>query len=149
MLFADAKEPMEERGSGKLKEEKYYLPMCSAYWLMRSAFTSTGCIHVSTAHLKQLSPVPVALTTALFVWIHRGSGIYAIPRRGSSCHNANCSDSKWENTHPDPFSSNTSITFSSCRLTLSRGSAASAYTSIISEVRVTGGCITTLGSTAL
>ena len=45
---------------------------------------------------------------------------------------------------PDPFSSNTSMKFSNCRLTSSSGGAASAaYTAIISEVRVTGGCVTT------
>ena len=59
----------------------------------------------------------------------------ALPRKGSSCHNVNCSDWKLENTHPDPFNSNTSMKFSSCRLTSSRGGAASAaYTAIISEV---------------
>ena len=45
---------------------------------------------------------------------------------------------------------NTSMKFSSCWLTLSSGGVASAaYTAIISEVRVTGGCVITLGSTAL
>ena len=76
-------------------------------------------------------------------------GMDALPRIGSSCHNVNWRSWKWENTHPDPFNSNTSMTFSSCRLTSSSGGAASAYTAIISEVRVTGGCVTTLGSTAL
>ena len=149
MLFADAKEKTEERGKGKRKEEKSYLPMCSAYWPIRSSCTFTGCIPANTAHLKQSSPVPVTLTTSLFAWIHRGSGMYALPRKVSSCHGVNCNDSKWENTHPDPFSLNTSIKFSNCRLTLSRGGTVSAYTAIISEVRVTGGCVTTLGSTAL
>ena len=39
---------------------------------------------------------------------------------------------------------------SSCRLTSSSGGAASAaYTTITSKVRVTGGCVTTLGPTDL
>ena len=47
---------------------------------------------------------------------------------------------------PTPISSNISMKFSSCRLTSSSGGVASAaYTAIISEVRVTGGCVTTLG----
>ena len=45
-----------------------------------------------------------------------------------------------ENTHPDPFNSNTSMKSSSCRLTSSSGGAVSAaYTAIIPKVRVTGG----------
>ena len=74
----------------------------------------------------------------------------ALPRKGSSRHNVNCNDWKLENTHPAQFNSNTSLKFNSCRLTSSRGGAVSAaYTIIISEVRITGGCVTTLGSTAL
>ena len=43
---------------------------------------------------------------------------------------------------PDPFNSNNSMKFSICRLTSSSGGVASAaYTSIVSEVRVTGGCV--------
>ena len=75
--------------------------------------------------------------------------MYALPRKGSSYHNVNWRSWNWENTHPDPFNSNTSMKLSSYRLTSSSGGAASAYTSIISEVRATGGCVTTLVSTAL
>ena len=102
-LFAAVKGPTVERGKGKRREEKSYLSMCSAYLLIRSVGASTGCIPANTAHLKQSSPVPVTLMTALFAWIHGGSGMYALPRKGSSCHNVNWRDSKWENTHPDPF----------------------------------------------
>ena len=63
-------------GVGNDKEEKSYLPMCSTYFPLRSAFTSTRCMPASMAHLKQSSPVPATLTTALLVWIHRGSGMY-------------------------------------------------------------------------
>ena len=68
----------------------------------------------------------------------------------SSSNSVNWRSWKWENIHPDSFNSNTSKKFSSCRLTSSSGGAASAaYTAIISVVMVTGGCVTTLGSTAL
>ena len=74
----------------------------------------------------------------------------ALPRKGTSCHNAKCNDWKFENTHPDPYNLNTSMKFNSCRLMSSRGVAVSAaYTAIIYEVWVTGVCVTTLGSTAL
>ena len=67
--------------------------------------------------------------------------MYALPRNGSSCHNVNWWSWKWENTHPDPFNLNTSMKCSSWRLTSSSGDAApAAYTAIISEVMVTGGC---------
>ena len=76
--------------------------------------------------------------------------MYAIPHKRPSCHNVNWRSWKCENTHPDPFNSNTFMKFSSCRLTSSSSDVASAaYTAIISEVRVTGGCVTTLGSTGL
>ena len=76
--------------------------------------------------------------------------MYALPRKGSSCHNVNWRSWKWQKTHPDPFNSNTSLKFSSCRLTSSSGGVASAaYTAIISEVRVTGGCVRTPVPTAL
>ena len=89
MLFLSANGPTAWRGVERGKEEKSYLPMCSTYFPLRSACTSTGCMPASMAHLKQSSPVPATLTTALRVWIHRGSGMYALPRRGSSCHNVN------------------------------------------------------------
>ena len=74
----------------------------------------------------------------------------ALPRKGSNCLNVNCNDWKLGNTHPDPFNSNTSMKFNSCRLSSSRGGAVSAvYTAIISEVRVTDGFVATLESTAL
>ena len=115
--------------------------MCSTYFPLQSACTSTGCMPASMAHLKQSSPVPATLMTALLVWIHRGCGMNALPRKGSICHNVNCNDWNLENTYPDPFNSNTSMKFYSCRLMLSRGGAVSAaYTAIISEVRVPGGC---------
>ena len=106
---------------------------------------SAICIHIyrcmpaSMAQLEKLSPVPATLTTALL-------GMNALPRKGSRCHHDNCNDGKLENTHPDPFNSNTYMKFNSRRLTSSRGGAVSA--AIISEVRLTGGCVTTLGSTA-
>ena len=76
--------------------------------------------------------------------------MYALPRKGPSCHSVNWRSWKWEKTHPDPFSSNTSMKFSSCRLTSSSGGAAFATnTAIISDVMVTGDYVTTLGSTAL
>ena len=53
--------------------------------------------------------VLATLTTALLVWIHRSSGMYALPRKGSSCHSVNWRSWKWENTHPDPFNSNTLV----------------------------------------
>ena len=131
-----------EEGREKTKKKKSYLPMYSTYFTLRSAFTSTGCMPASMAHLKQSSPVPAALTTALLVWIHRGGVRYVLPGKGSSCHNVNWRSWKWENTHPDPFNSNTFMKVSSCRLTSSSGGAASAaYTAIISEVRVTGCCV--------
>ena len=58
MLFAVAKEPTEERGTGKCREEKSYLLICSVYWLKRPPLASTGCMLANTAHLKQSSPVP-------------------------------------------------------------------------------------------
>ena len=125
------------RGSGKDKEEKSYLPMCSTYFSLLYACTFTGCMPASMANLKQSSHVPATLTTALLAWTYRGNGMNALPSKGSSCHNVNCRVWMLENTHPDPFNSNTSMKFSSCRLTSSSGGAASAaYTAIISEVRV-------------
>ena len=150
MLFLIANGPTDWRGVEKDKEEKSYLPICWHTSPLWCAFVSTWCMPASMAHLKQSSPVPATLTTALIAWIHRISGMHALPRKGSSCHSVNWRSWKWENTHPEPFNSNTSMKFSSCRLTSSSGSAASAaYTAIISEVRVTAGCVTTLGSTAL
>ena len=74
----------------------------------------------------------------------------ALPRKASSCHNVKYNDWKLENTHPDSVNSNTSMKFNSCRLTSPRGGAVSAaYTAIISDFWVTGGCVITLGSTAL
>ena len=73
----------------------------------------------------------------------------ALPRKGSSYHNVNCNDWNLENTHPDPFNSNTSIKFNICRLSSRGGAVSSTYTAIISEVRVTVSCVTTLGSTTL
>ena len=59
----------------------------------------------STSHLKQSSPVPVTLTTALLTWILRDSGMNVLRRKGSSCHNVNCNETQWENTHYDQFNS--------------------------------------------
>ena len=36
MLFVVAKEPTEERGTGKCRKESSYLPIWSLYWLIRS-----------------------------------------------------------------------------------------------------------------
>ena len=116
MLFLSAKEPTSWRGTANCKEEKSYLPMSSTYFHLRSACTCTGCISASMTYLKQSAPVSATLTTALLTWIHRGSGMNVLPRKGSNCHNVNCNDWKSENTHPDPFNSNTSMKFNSCRL---------------------------------
>ena len=142
---------MDQQTGGKRQRRKVILT--NVFDVLPSAVCMNiyrGCMPASMAHLKQSSPVPATLTRALLARIHRGNGMCALPRKGSSCHNVNWRSWKWENTHPDPLNSNTSMKLSSCRLTSSSGGAASsAYRAIISEVRVTGGCVTTLGSTAL
>ena len=97
MLFAVAKAPMEERGTGKCREEKSYLLICSVYWLTRCALASTGwCMPANTADLKQSSPVPLILTTAQRVCIQLGGGTNALALNGSRCHNDSCKETKFE-----------------------------------------------------
>ena len=99
-------------------------------------FGFTFNIGISYLGIYKTSMVPATLTTDLLVWIHQGSGMNALPRKGSSCHNVNCNDWKLENTHHDPFNSNTSMKFNNCRLTSSTGGAVSvAYTTSFPEVR--------------
>ena len=98
MLFVAVKEPTEERGTGKSKEEKSYLSTCST-------LASTGYMPTNTAQLKQSYPVPTTLTTTLRVCIQSGNGINSLARNGSGCHKANCRETKFENTQPEPFCS--------------------------------------------
>ena len=113
-----------------------------------SILHSAVCIHIYRVHACRHGPLEaVVICTKLSLSGSTevvGCMHYVVKGRAATV------PWKWENTHPDPFNSNTSMEFSSCRLTSSSGGAATAAcTTIISEVRVTGGCVTTLGSTAL
>ena len=81
-VFVVAKEPTEERGTGKCGEGNSYLPTCSVYWLIRSPLPSTGCMPANTAHLRQSFPVPLIVTTTLRVCIQLGSGTNALALNG-------------------------------------------------------------------
>ena len=78
---------------------------------------SAVCIHFYRVHASQYGPFEVADTCARDIDNRSPgldpSGMSALPRKGSSCHNVNWTFLKWEKTHPDPFSSNTSMEFTS------------------------------------
>ena len=133
MLFGNAKEPTEERGTAKEKKGKVILTH------MLSIPAHTLSMNIYRVHACQHSPLEAIISTSSNV-DHSSARLYPIGKWNKRA----CS--QWiKNIQPEPFCSYTYMYFSSCRFISSRGRAASAYIASISDVSTTGGCAMTAG----